>query len=688
MSENNEAADSFSLELWLEAQDVSSRDESLDEQCARMYILHQSLTSPDTVTALARDIVEMDESALDLIAETADSEEPRFAVMVFVDILAALQKCANPDSGPNCILSVAMGRIARAMPSVVDALCEQASMNDICGDALSYTLTILSFLLGDSGCQDSEALAYLQTLATPTWLKLVMRTWKDSALVGHVPGEEAPNFGRGLGYLVTLYVESVSKFPIDGYIEMNDGDESGDGVRTLVGLGQWLVAFVCMRVYSAHITEDERARLTGILWRCVQSNPEFGSKHVFSDPRVVQALCDSAVKITSQMSCPDLRVRTLGDIELRVLSTSGYGLFSVARLLQAGLSGSLKDADTMLRSAVPHRWFFDAIFHFVEVCKMLMTFDPVLCANIRFLRIPCSLSCTASILWVTCEWLAVSNFQRTELVPDSLARSEVLARLRTLATTLCGISESPIQAQCAKNLADRLISTSPLTTRPSDVSLGQVCEWCFDVDAPGQGRMRACGRCEQVYFCDQEHLRHQWKKSHKRECSFLRGGDSRSCAAAVGSADLRRGPGGDLYDVARCERVGDICARDGVEVVLRRYGAYVRSLGGTLKIVYQSSATVAVTYVSAGQFIRAQLETRGKSDEGQRAIIWAYLATMRSCDDHSVLAELTGPSLLRQYHDENRKSIVLFRTKYKRVPESGAECAVHGCRSHDEFCAS
>jgi hypothetical protein len=66
----------------------------------------------------------------------------------------------------------------------------------------------------------------------------------------------------------------------------------------------------------------------------------------------------------------------------------------------------------------------------------------------------------------------------------------------------------------------------------------------------------------------------------------------------------------------------------------------------------------------------------------------AYLATMRSCDGHSVLAELTGPSLLGQYHEESQRSLVLFRTRYKRVPESSAECAVHGCRSHDEFCAS
>jgi hypothetical protein len=203
MNQDEEDVGSFSIEQWLQAQDVSDRDETLDEQCAQMYILHQALASEETGQALARVIIDCDETAIDFIAEMTKSEEPRFAIMALVDLLGALGRSPEHRSRESCHRAVALKRVARAMPCVVRALCEKASSNDICGDAMSYALTLLSFLLGKAGCQERDDLQCVRSIASLEWLKVVMRIWKDPDLVGHVPGEEAPNFRRGLGYLVT-----------------------------------------------------------------------------------------------------------------------------------------------------------------------------------------------------------------------------------------------------------------------------------------------------------------------------------------------------------------------------------------------------------------------------------------------------------------------------------------------------
>jgi MYND finger len=685
MNQDEEDVGSFSIEQWLQAQDVSDRDETLDEQCAQMYILHQALASEETGQALARVIIDCDETAIDFIAEMTKSEEPRFAIMALVDLLGALGRSPEHRSRESCHRAVALKRVARAMPCVVRALCEKASSNDICGDAMSYALTLLSFLLGKAGCQERDDLQCVRSVASLEWLKVVMRIWKDPDLVGHVPGEEAPNFCRGLGYLVTLYLERVVHCPIDGTMEAN---ELRSGVDSLIGLGQWFTAFVCMRLYAADVSEDERARLAGIIWKIAHCNLEFGAKHVFSDSHVMQAVCHSACKITCPVVSCDIELRSFDDDELQMLVTTGSGLFMHARLLHEAIWSYSKLGDTVIRCGIHAQWFWSAMLHCADVCQAIVKFNRCLVPRILFLEAPCSMSFLASVVWRACEWIAMRAYEQLSAMPNALDLPDVLALVRTVATTISKTSANPLQAQCARYLADMLIAGKPMSTGllSKECQIGQVCEWCFDFDTHAESRLRACSRCEQVYFCDSEHLTLQWKQSHKRECMFLQREKEEALTGLVGCAALRIEHDGKLYDVARNESVGDICVREGVDVILRRYGTFVASLGGSLRIVRRSSMVMDVFYMPRGQFVRAQLKACSKEGPGREIILRAMLSTMRESIGHYVLAEVFSLPTPGQEQNLCEKSVMLFRTRYDQIPEAGSNCAARGCRSHDGSC--
>jgi hypothetical protein len=83
------------LEQWMAAQqDLSDFDETLDEQSARLFLLHQRLASPQHGPALAEEMVRASPPAIPAVAALVNSDEPRMSVMVMYPIHLPLEQRA------------------------------------------------------------------------------------------------------------------------------------------------------------------------------------------------------------------------------------------------------------------------------------------------------------------------------------------------------------------------------------------------------------------------------------------------------------------------------------------------------------------------------------------------------------------------------------------------------------------
>jgi MYND finger len=688
----------FDLSRWLAEQDVTDRDETLDDQCARVYLLHLRLSSSDGGVSLARTIVDAENAAaVASIAALVDSDEPRFAVMALVDLLGALR--GGDEDGDARRLVVAMTAIAAAVPTVVGVLVRKAGEGDVCEDAMSYALTLLSFMLGEDGRLEPCVRAMLrEEAARPAWLKASMRLWRDAEVVAHVPGVDAPDFERGLGFVVTVFLGQVVA-PVNG----RAGGDGTFGRAALVGMGAWSVSFLSMRLYAAHVTEDERTRLVDVLWACCVHDAEFAREFIFEDAATVRAIANSASAVGAEEEMEAGACSALSDdademgcgsadgsddgktVEgsavdpemLLCASRTAACVFAHARLMQH----ALRDGERaplrrrrFLRRHAPRAWFWDAMRHCADLCYSFAGYEVALgdrCAD--FIQAPCARSALSLTVWRAAEWLATDTV--TWRAADGgavLSRGQILERVASVSNVLCQASAEPLVAQSALNLAMTLLKRQSGAATPvaalSPNALN-VCEWCLSSDTRDSPHLQACGGCGLTFYCDQDHMRLHWRRFHRRSCAG-KGGDAFAGSAFVVDAGgvLQRRVGGEQLDAA--------LTHEGVESVMRACGPMVERLGKALRMVEgRPAGHAAVHVVPRGCVVREVSSLLRSGRAGAEDVVAAMIMTCRQNNGSSVLGCWPGV-------DRGRRHLGLFRATSRCT----RECS--GCAGHDSVCST
>jgi MYND finger len=599
--------------------------------------------------------------------------------------------------------STVMAQAARILPDVLKCLVSKASEGDVCEDAMSYVLTLISFLMSESGCEEPDSLdALVEAAADAAWLKVVMRIWKDDIIVGHVPGVEKQHLDIGLGFLVTVFLDRIVC-----------GVYSKAGVRSITGMRLWPVSFIAMRLFKGYISSEERLRLMRVLLTCAKYDPEFALTLVHGDSRTVDAVSGSILSIkVDQSSCPR-------EAEGALLQAASVGSSIFAHLqvfAHAFASGSESSRLAFMACAASMESFWTGLFHAAEVLAGVAAHDtPSLYDDLaNVLALSCSLSLVSDCVWHVAEWLSMPESSVTEAITiahpsassPSLSRQEISQRLSSLSRLLCHLSpSSAIQARCAINLT----SSAPVSAGAvrTAAKVERVCEWCFSIDtAQGDGkrdgsdvgRQQACGRCKQVYFCGVECIRKHWKHSHKRGCAFISASaGSEDCAGqvySIGGVSVRYDSDGQLIDDNRNSSLAKEYSMHGAEVVLRRYGSIAADIGCGIQIMDSKSAntdetSASVKFVPRGVLLREEILRRARQAQAKNAIadisilrsmMDTGLALRRLCTFASVLIEGQPPSFqVFRVHCARRTLPPRLVT---------AQCDRRGCDHHDGRCTS
>jgi hypothetical protein len=691
----------FHLDRWLAALDVTERDETLDERSARVYALHLRLSSVEDGLILARRIADADEAApIRTMVSLTDSDEPRFAVMAVVDLVGALQGSAETSDAQRLLL--VMAAVVDAIPLLLEILDVRARQGDVCEDTMSYALTLMSFLLGEEARLSADARSALRTAtADKVWLKSVMRLWNESDLKGHLPGADSPDYERGLGSLVAVYLQHVVGLGAPGLSE-----DATAGTLAIASLGIWAVSFISMRLYDEHVTEAERIRLMDVLYACCLWDAEF-SAQVFDDYATVQALCYSASHITGEVyeidgisevveeeedgsphdyamaervcdtegraeqgstrkhgAGDDANVSEAPDPTMLLAATrTAAGLFAHLRLLNHGLRGGDGEEERrrrFFRRCGPRAWLWSALRHCAELSHGLAGYQVVFgdeCC--RFLASPCAFSALSSIVWASAVWLSTDPIQWR--VPGGsgsiLSRSAVLEQSVSVADLLCQTTEAPLLAMCSTALAG-MIRTREASGAAAAVGKapksGNVCEYCLTRETEHAATtMKACSGCGASFYCNADHLRAHWVLSHKRACKGR-------LASSLSHAGVALSPDNTLH-VSRPPPPPTTAPTTPANIsylwpAARTYGAAVAPLGGALVV---DAASGISRYSPRGRLL-ASLPRAGTAG--------ALAAVLRG--DGGSFALAAGGAAAAVF----------------RVAGGGWECSRVGCAGHDVAC--
>lgn len=810
---------------WLAAQDVSQRDETLDEESARVWLLHRALVDDGSDAEgeggeggggggegpeLARAIAGAPDGVAQ-IGEAVDCEEPRFAVMAMVDLIAVLKRRIggdgdgegerrDEDGGGKTVewreWAGAVRCVAEAVPAVLAVLVRKAGEGDVCGDAMAYAVTLVTFLVGEEAREAVETGHHrpggreawrrlVEAASRVEWLKVCMRLWKDNDLAAHVPGVDDRDECHGLGFLVTVF--------LDALVSAGGGGSGGGGVAALCGMGVWAVSFLSLRLYARGVGEDERVRIVGVLWVCVKFDPQFGARLVFEDTCAMQALCESARRVGDEeeedggscMSEGDGRsvgadnsgVAGLGDVvmeaqgdqegreahaamddieivdfvggdgaaiggiggagaaaipeddaqgsacsvedddgearreseeredgigsadpeELVLAARRGSGVFAHVRLLAQAVRdapGADMRRRRFLRRMAPRPWLWSAAERSAELVYSLAGYELALgdrCAE--FIKAPCARNALSFLAWRTAEWLSVDTVQWPVSEGQLLSREQIFERVATVSRALCDASAVPLLAECAHGLAsaglereqasnsdggddnfngaenqriDRLGGQNAQTT----TKVLNVCEWCLASDTEEAPRLKACGGCREVFYCNEEHMRAHWKRHHKFACA---GKAAKPFLGSLLIADARQ----NLRDRSSGEALGAVFVRDGIEALVSRYGSFLVSMGFALCVVEGDAGVVEVKALPRGQVVRDLLnkfKTCGAQDVGH--------VMVETC------SRFNGAFGLAVVHDIEASNFKcsLYRAS---APTGGpAPCCHSGCSGHDVICSS
>lgn len=707
----------FDLRRWLAAQDVTDHDETLNDGCARVHALHQSLVSEEHGLLLARRIADGDiVASVRGIVLLVDSEEPRLAVMVLVDLVGVLNMREEENHGRR--VSMTMGAIVLAIPLLFRTLDKRARDGDVCEDTMSYAMTLLSFLLAEEfRLGQSERLKLRTAVTDTTWLKAVMRLWKENDILGHVPGVDVPDHECGLGAAVTTFLHHVVQ---GGKAEPRES--WGVGARALVKLGSWVVSFISMRLYNEYIGDRERIRLMDVLYACCTCDPTLGSL-LFNDAATMQAICHSASCVQGRRDCdldlededeelglseeqtalqvcePVDAQQELADSNMadrfdpEILSQdicTLNGVYAHLRLLQYAVregKGAEDRHRRFFRLCGCQAWLWEALACCSDNCAIFADYKGLFddkCSD--FLAGPCCISALSNFLWALLKWLGTDPEAWDAPRGDSiLPRSCVLAQSSTIIEELCATTDNSLVPACTRALARTLMTREleKVDEVPQVVveeSFGEAvavemfCEYCLrnsgEPAVSGSGarrRMKACSGCNSSQFCTAGHLRAHWKRCHKRACK----GKLVESLASFGFQASEDG----FLKLAVSEREARAVEMNGGSVVpacVRDLGQALVSLGGAVRLdELLKSESLHARYMPRGRLL-ASLKCSG----AERDLLSSLATTCATRD-----GEMFFVANFADNSPENKALISLCRVQ---KPEK--MCSRLGCCGHDAVC--
>lgn len=622
-----ESADegSFSIEQWMLSQDVSDRDETLDEDAARMLCLHRTLDVGYDSHELAVAMADLDPDAISKIADRIKSEEPRFAVIVLVNMLEILAADRMSTEGDQRYMR-ALRRVLGKLDFLVNEICEKAKQKDICPDTLHYFLVFISFITrANEGLSPEEVTDVIRVVANPAFVKIVLRVWKFPEMIDHIPGTDEADRLKGLGAIATIFLESVIRGALRNAAceeNVNIVRVSRESLSNIVSLGRWFVAFWNLRMYSADMSLSERGRLIDVLLMLLSYDPVFVREYVFADFKFMRTVCHSLILIDFR-GVSDL-VQNAGELddseladsfvaelesELKHMIRSAVGIHLHVKLLHAAIATvDASEASSIKSQDILHsQWFWDAMQHLAQFAESIVDMVDRELFHVSACKLPCSMNYFASILWRVGTLIVSSILSEGTQRPSPKELRILGRRYFHISNSVSSLPFFSCKMHCFRYLSRQLLQLHDLVTHPKTEVRSEraLCDFCLSLHVEEPSQPKVCGRCLQAHFCDDEHLRMHWRKFHKRGCRLLSMLNEVRCsgAEALGPVPHMDENLDELLDIPW---LNDALKVNGTEWFCQKYGSLVQSLGCGFVVRVSANGDETVDILSHGNIIREE----------------------------------------------------------------------------------
>lgn len=566
----------FDLRHWLSATDLSGADDSLDDDAAQLLVLNDSLLDDVSGPILASLIVSVEHShGLGAFEELARGSEPRFIAMALLNILYVLREgrardcdfLYNPNSNePSQEITISgsdlpsektvRARVASIMPRISCVFLEKVSQGDFCPDFLTYLLTILMDLSKD--CETSpDVFSYLANVQSRSFLKEIIRVWKNSDYSSHVSTTEKEEADElNLGFLVSCYLRCICITALSAHENAFSKhrtvrDETGDeavadiyGVDALIALDDWFIKFAVMRIYQSFSNLTEREYLLSVLYECAARQASFVQRllELQFGSTVLHCLKqhNEIVQFPRQSILPLTCSRDVKSL---------WQYFHVIRKLseQFHFRGSSSGPSSAMCRPMDI-WFGNFWDALIILCRRSVTLligtDFETSDSGRFLRKSVSsLILQANSLAWTVRTSYISFFPgHTRQVRVDAKYNDWISRVYAAITSCCaaqGSSWGSLSARaclaavrCSLAVCRSVLEQGRapyLCANRTDIDtkdrkltewnrFDKLCEWCLECNV----NTKMCGTCQRVWYCSSKHQRMHWEAGHKTECQFVR----------------------------------------------------------------------------------------------------------------------------------------------------------------------
>ena len=557
----------FDLKTWIREVDISSADESLDENAARLLVLNDALVNDQSGPILCCIIVTAEEGkGLDALVELADCSEPRLAMMAVVNLLNTLSEenlsdaefniPAGGSGSEGAEVSITRSDLpsptvihSKAVPATIrlaDLFMKRVAENDFCCDFLTFLLTALMDLAVKCRKDSPDLFEELLAAATEPFLKTIMRTWKIEEQHLH-RSEDDGDPSLTLGFLISCYLKSLVVSPTEDVQARDDvsseSTDGGNGLSSLVSLGDWGIKFMLMRLYSPSCSETERGHLFSVIEDCARRDSNFGIEclHLsmlkalsYSENSPLLSTMESNQVLTMQQTAL-LKAAITPQILLLITLVNVV----ISEHVQPGIGIWLHNKQSRISLEVATAF---SIMSKRALYLLIMSQYPL--SQYGQMQKKFAISTVAKLLsmvWKASVAVIFRKFRRQSLHVLRQAFHNVIRETAITTTRLCALrgtlwsqlSSSPDMAPlrvmmlACKTLARASnewnaeildVSLRPQTFSSQIRSSVCICEYClyFFPDP------KACGKCGFVKYCSAEHQKLHWEKGHKAECSFLR----------------------------------------------------------------------------------------------------------------------------------------------------------------------
>lgn len=545
----------FSVWDWLQAQDISCVDESLDADAARLLLLNNAILEEGGQVLAALIVTASDENGLHVLADLANGSEPRLAIMAILNLLYVLKTSKlehaefivslSPDADPNGASEMTLSqadmpsealvatKISLVMPEIACVFIQNVVQGDFCCDFLIGLLTLLMDLSQQVG-KTTEVAALNEKIPTITFLKCIMRTWKHADLHQHVSETEGHS-NMTLGFLVTCYLKSLcleTSPALD--TDISDIQPEGDfvGIEALTHMGDWAIRFIAMRMYDHSASNVERSYLAGVLQHCAVRDKLFADSMLrLSILPAISFAMDSLHSPTlqhqadiSELSMLDLSQICFSFIPLlvslvdrllpiHITPSSGIWLNNKQGVISISLCKALRSAYKCAVQLLVFSSLQESVEGKLRKLKAIYVFSKL---AVQIWR------CGAAVLFrqystrfQKIREAYVGLFKELQLViEDCCTRKEAVWKHLLSSEEMLPVRV--ILAACHE-LAKYESGVKDNFIFEED---GPVCELCLEV--PHDKPLRMCARCKKVSYCCNEHQSVHWKMGHKEECMLLR----------------------------------------------------------------------------------------------------------------------------------------------------------------------